>query len=78
MLGEDAPRVYLFDSLITAADAVTNWLGECFEPDEILMLLAIDSSSLTLTPTFHDIESWEWSCSHTISPRLISIHTLDF
>lgn len=46
MLGEHTPRVYLFADPAAAADGVTNWLGECFEPDEMLTLLAISIHTL--------------------------------
>lgn len=43
-LGEPAPAVYLFATLEAADNALGNWLGECFEDDEQLSLLAVDLS----------------------------------
>lgn len=77
-LSEDLPRIYLFADEAAAHDGVASWLGELFEDHDTLALLAVDTHGLTLTPTFHDIESWEWSCLSPIDPSRISIHCPDF
>lgn len=46
-LGEPVPAVYLFPSEDDAADAVGNWLGECFEDEEELALLTVDIAGLS-------------------------------
>lgn len=48
-LGEPVPAVYLFPSEDDAADAVGNWLGECFEEDVELALLSVDITGISYT-----------------------------
>lgn len=45
-LGEDAPRVYLFDSKISAEEGVMSWLGDEFDEEEELVLLSVEGSSV--------------------------------
>lgn len=46
-LGEDAPRVYLFDSKISAEDGGMNWLVDEFDEDEEFVLLSVGSDSVS-------------------------------
>lgn len=48
-LGEPVPAVYLFPTQDDAADAVGNWLGECFEEDVELALLSVDIVDIAYT-----------------------------
>lgn len=49
---EDEERgVYLFKTRDEAEDALMNWYGDRFDEDEEFILLTIDSSNLTLSPT---------------------------
>lgn len=62
-LGEEEPRIYLFDSKESLEDALGNWLGEEFDEDEELVALSIPAHRLkTPVPSFPgDESSWEWS-----------------
>lgn len=62
-LGEEEPRIYLFDSKASLEDALGGWLGEEFDEDEELAVLSIPGHMLeTPVPTFTgDESSWEWS-----------------
>ena len=62
-LGEEEPRIYLFDSKQSLEDALGNWLGEEFDEDEELVALSIPAHRLeTPVPSFPgDESSWEWS-----------------
>jgi len=45
-LGEDAPRVYLFDSRTSAEEGLMSWLGDEFDEDEELVLLSVPGGSV--------------------------------
>lgn len=45
-LGEAAPRVYLFDSKISAEEGLMGWLLDEFDEDEELVLVSIPSASV--------------------------------
>lgn len=40
-LGEPVPAVYLFRTIEDAENALSNWLGEAFDEDEVLSLLGV-------------------------------------
>lgn len=48
---EDSPHgIYLFNTKIEAEEGVCNWLGDCFEEDEVLICLEVEISSSELIP----------------------------
>lgn len=47
-LGEATAQVYLFPTLTAAEDALMNWLGEEFDEDEPLTMIAVDVDGLHL------------------------------
>lgn len=68
-MGEATRSVYLFPDLETCEDALTNWLGDCFEfePENGLAILEIDVTGLTLESN----AGFELACQETINPSRI-------
>lgn len=42
LIGEDQPRIYLFDSKLSAEDGLCSWLADQFDEDEELVLLTVE------------------------------------
>ena len=70
---EDDERVFVFNSRISAEDAVGSWLGDQFDDEEQLILLSIDARGLDLEPSFDDDESFEWSSQQSIAASRVSV-----
>ena len=73
-LGESNPVVYLFATVTDMEDA--QWLYECFEEDEELVVLEVYIDGMDVCPTF-EIPSWGWTCSEVIgADRIKVLHTM--
>lgn len=68
-LGEPVTAVYLFPSEDDAADAVANWLGECFEEDVELALLSVDITDISYTQEV----GYEFIVTDSISANRIQV-----
>ncbi len=75
---EEAPQVYLFDSVESVNDA--SWLYEEFDEDEELVLLSVDAEAVVSPmPTFPDEDaSWEWTTKNPVNPEAITIEDESF
>lgn len=67
-LGETINRVYLFTSKIACEDALTNWLGDYFEDDDIAILEIEKSHVKGISEAEYEI-----SCEHVIPFENIKI-----
>jgi len=67
--GENEQRIYLFTSKQACEDALSTWLGECFENEEpeFLTILEIDPAGITGISE----ASFEIACCHIISASFI-------
>ena len=72
--GETEGRIYLFPTPLDADDAVMNWLGDLYDEDDQLALLAVDITGL---PTKKDVE-WELNTNQPIPPERIKVINTDF
>lgn len=72
--GETEGRIYLFPTSVDADNAVMNWLGDLYDEDEQLALLAVDIAGL---PTKKDV-GWELNTNQAIPPERIKIISTDF
>lgn len=75
LLGENTPSVYLFGSRIDAENGAVSWLAE--ELDGEITLLRISTQNITVTPTFDEAPSWEWTTTQPIPPTSIQIIKTD-
>jgi len=75
-LGETTEAVYLFKSLDDVEDALTNWLGDCFDEDEVLALLSVQGTGLQF---LESSAAYECVVPHPIIPSALHIlcHDLD-
>lgn len=70
MISESTPSVYLFKNIVDMQDAISNWLGECFEDKDELIILTVNIEDL---PTVAGAD-YEILIQTTINPdRIISI-----
>lgn len=42
--GEEVPAIYFFKDVVSLEDALTNWLGDCFEEEDELIILELNIS----------------------------------
>lgn len=71
--GEEGAKVFLFGSLEALEDGLGNWLGEEFDDDEEVAVVAVKvSDSKLFSPSFEG-ESWEWFSSSPISPSDLEV-----
>lgn len=82
-LGEDTPRIYLFDSRVSAEEGLGSWLGDEFDEDEELVLLSVNGDAVeepTPTYVYEDQESeggygpsTEWTSEKIIAGTTLRI-----
>ena len=74
MLGEPEPAIYLFTSADAVDDASMNWLGDYFDEEEALAVLAVD-----LSEDFPgDAENgFEFVTTRPVPPDCLSVMTED-
>lgn len=70
--GEKIPLIYFFKDMISAEDAISNWLGDCYEEDEILVLLSVTVSADLI---FKSSADYECFVSTPISKENIKLET---
>lgn len=64
----ETPGVFLFTSEDALVDGLGNWLGDCFDEDEVLHVLLVDVEGLELD---QEVE-WEAISRHPIDMERIS------
>lgn len=74
-LGETSAQSYHFPDWESLSDALTNWLGEQFDEDETLALLAVKPQGLELESDA--ATGFEVRCTETIPPDALSVLALD-
>lgn len=73
--GEEQDSVYLFPTADDAADALSNWLGDQYEDEDIsFSLLQVDVTGLALKSE----TEWEYYTESVISPDRIKVAKTDF
>lgn len=75
LLGEALPKVYLFTSIDAVDDGLCNWLGDQFDEDETLVLLAVDPPEVALIPTPN--AGYEVGAAMTITPDRLCVLSMD-
>lgn len=74
MLGELKDAIYLFPSIEDMENALSNWLGELFEDEEVLVVLEIDTTGLNIIQSEAE---YEILCFETIVPsRIKTLHSM--
>jgi len=73
-LGERVSAVYLFPSIESMEDALANWLGDAFDEDVVLALLAVDVDERQCIHTGAD---YEVSLQHTVDPMYLRLLEAD-
>lgn len=66
-MGEMIPAVYCFADRLACIDGLSNWLGDCFDPDEELVVMEVDIGGLA----FSNHAGWEVSLTCPIGPDRI-------
>ena len=74
-IGESQEAIYLFPNREEMETALANWLGECFEEDEELLILQIDLPDNF--PVYREVDSngndfYEAYCNCNISEEFIT------
>lgn len=67
---DSKPGIYLFNSKAEASDGVMNWLGDCFDDDEELVLLTLEISSDLVEPD-PELDLSAVICFHPIAASCI-------
>lgn len=74
MLGESENAIYLFPSIEDMENALSNWLGELFEDEDVLVALEIDTTELNIIQSEAE---YEILCFETIVPsRIKTLHSM--
>lgn len=74
MLGELKDAIYLFPSIEDVENALSNWLGELFEDEEVLVVLEINITELDIVQSE---AGYEILCFETIVPsRIKTLHSM--
>ena len=68
-IGETDAAVYLFPSYADLVDGLGNWLGECFDDEDELVVLEVDGYRLP----FCESVGYEITVSEPISPDRIRV-----
>lgn len=74
MLGESKDAIYLFPSIENMENALSNWLGELFEDEEVLVVLEVDILGLDIVQSEAE---YEILCFETIAvPRIRTLYSM--
>lgn len=68
-IGETDAAVYLFPSYAHLVDGLGNWLGECFDDEDELVVLEVDGYGLL----FFESAGYEITVIESISPDRIRV-----